>query len=76
MLLLLSASLPPEMLSATIVTLPKPGKEPTLPQNFRPTLLLNVDVKVYAKILTGRLLLPSLVKQDRVATMAQTQPGE
>lgn len=45
-----------ETLNAIIVTLPKPRKEPTSPQKFRPISLLNLDVKIYAKTIARRLL--------------------
>lgn len=55
---------PPKILTATIVTLPKPVKEPNAPQNIRPILLLNVDVKLYANRLAK--LLPKQINNDQV----------
>uniref|UniRef100_A0A8C5PP48 Reverse transcriptase domain-containing protein n=1 Tax=Leptobrachium leishanense TaxID=445787 RepID=A0A8C5PP48_9ANUR len=63
-----SGTAPPELLKASIVTIPKPGKDPTLCSNYRPISLLNVDIKIYAKILANRVapLLPKLVADDQV----------
>lgn len=64
----LTSSFPKEMLRAYVVTLPKPGKDPTMPANFRPILLLNTDLKIYAKLIDKWLMdiLPSLVHQDQM----------
>lgn len=59
---------PRDLLTAHIAVLPKPDKDQTLISNYRPISLLNVDLKMYAKILANRLLplLPHLVSLDQV----------
>lgn len=56
------------MLKAIVVTLPKPRKEPNIPQNFIPISLLNTDLKVYAKVIANRVaeVTPSLIAPDQV----------
>lgn len=57
-----------DILEAHITLLPKPDKDPTLVSNNRPISLLNVDMKLYAKVLSNRILplLPKLVSLDEV----------
>lgn len=57
---------PSEMLKASIVTIPKDGKDDTLPQNYRPISLLNTE------ILAQRLstILPHLIHKDQSGFMS------
>ncbi|XP_072012556.1 peroxisomal membrane protein PEX14 isoform X1 [Engystomops pustulosus] len=66
-----SGSLPDSMREALIVVLPKPGKDPLLPDSYRPISLLNSDVKILAKILATRLnkVILSLVHPDQTGFM-------
>lgn len=70
-----AVSFPSESLEALIVTLPKPGKLPTTPLNFKPISLLNSDLKIYAKIIASRLdhLLLALIHPNQVVFIRSRQ---
>lgn len=51
-----SGTLPKEMLQTLIIILPKPGKVVSIPKNVRPISLLNLDIKIYAKMLANRVM--------------------
>lgn len=59
--------LPPSMREATVVVLPKPGKDPLLPDSYRPISLLAVDIKILAKVLASRLakIIHKLIHPDQ-----------
>ncbi|XP_053555688.1 DNA mismatch repair protein Msh3 [Bombina bombina] len=56
-----------EFTAAHITLIPKPGKDHSLPESFRPISLLNVDYKLFTKIMANRLrtILPDLIHPDQ-----------
>lgn len=59
--------LPPTLTQAKITLLLKKDKDPTSCGSYRPISLLNVDIKILAKVMAHRLesILPKVISEDR-----------
>lgn len=57
-----------ELLQAHIAVIPKEGKDPSSCGNYRPISLLNIDLKLFTKILANRIQqhLPHLIHLDQM----------
>ena len=58
--------------------LPKPGKDTTLLENWRPISLLNVDYKIITKVIANRIktVLPNIIHESQSGFMKGRYIGE
>ena len=61
-------TLPNSFYEATITLIPKPQKDPTKIENFRPIFLMNIDVKILNKVLANRIQehIKTIINPDQV----------
>jgi hypothetical protein len=60
--------LPNSFYEATITLLPKPHKDPSKKEDFRPILLMNIDAKILNKIPSNRIQghIRTIIRHDQV----------
>ena len=73
-----NGKLPPSLELATINVFPKPSKDKQLCDSYRPLSMLNVDYKIFSKVLALRMepVMPFLIHEDQTGFIQQRQGSD
>ena len=71
----MQGKLPNSFSEASITLIPKPDKNPTKREHYRPISPMNIDVKILTKILANRIqeYIKRIIHQDKVGFIAGLQ---
>ena len=69
--------LPSSFYEASIILIPKPDKDTTKKENYRPISLMNIDAKIPNKLLTNGIqqYVKNIIHHDKVGLIPRMQNG-